>query len=319
MRILANTKNIPHSEWLKLRRKGIGGSDCAAVLGMSDWNSPLGVYMDKIGELDNEISSEAAEWGNLLEDLVAMKFAEETGKKVHRVNQILMHDEYDFLLANIDRKVTGENAILECKTTNAFNKDKWEGDEIPKEYILQVLHYMMVTNTEKAYIACLIGGQRFVWKEVPRDEETIRMMLEGEIRFWNEYVLKKTPPPFSGLDADTEILKQKYPDSEPGQIALPDTYDAKCFRKEELDAEIKRLKSEQELIKQEIAEELKNTEKGITLNYDVFWKLRTRRSFNTETFKSAYPDLYNKYVSTTTYKEMRFKRIKTPRDKQEVA
>ncbi|QTD41950.1 YqaJ viral recombinase family protein [Sporosarcina sp. Te-1] len=50
-------------------------------------------------------------WGNRLE--VAEEFAKRTGKKVRRNNHLLVHPEHDFMLANLDRVVVGERALLE--------------------------------------------------------------------------------------------------------------------------------------------------------------------------------------------------------------
>uniref|UniRef100_UPI00193103D1 YqaJ viral recombinase family protein n=1 Tax=Caenibacillus caldisaponilyticus TaxID=1674942 RepID=UPI00193103D1 len=80
--VLAPTKEMSHDEWLRERRKGIGGSDAAAILGLNKWKSPIQVYMEKIGEIESDVSSEAAYWGHVLEDVVAREFSKRTGKKV---------------------------------------------------------------------------------------------------------------------------------------------------------------------------------------------------------------------------------------------
>src|SRR5699024_1428625 len=135
-----------------------------------------------------QINNEAIHWGNILEDVVADEFARVTGKRVRKRNQTFVHSKYKFMIANIDRDVVGERALLECKTTSAYNADQWEGDNIPPSYMCQIQHYMAVLDYEKAYIAVLIGGQKFVWKEVQRDDEFIELMIEQEKHFWNEHV-----------------------------------------------------------------------------------------------------------------------------------
>jgi len=82
---IANTKLLTRDQWLSLRKIGIGGSDAGAILGVNKWKTPFQVYMDKVEQLDEDDStiSEAAYWGNELEDLVAKEFEKRTGKKVN--------------------------------------------------------------------------------------------------------------------------------------------------------------------------------------------------------------------------------------------
>src|SRR5690606_12206216 len=107
-----------------------------------------------------------------LEDYVAKRFVEATGMKVRRINAILQHSEYPFMLANVDRLIVGKKEGLECKVTNSYAKKEWE-DEIPIYYEIQCHHYMAVTGYKAWWIACLIGNERFVYKRIERDEEVI--------------------------------------------------------------------------------------------------------------------------------------------------
>src|SRR5690625_3499769 len=206
------TLDMSREEWLRERKKGIGGSDASAILGFNPWKSAFELYIDKTSDHVEEIDNEAIHFGNVLEDIVAEEFTRRTGKKVRRRNQMFKHREHPFMLANIDRDVVGERALLECKTTNAFNADAWEGDHIPPAYICQLQHYMAVLDYEKAYIAVLIGGQKFVWKEIERDDEFIEMMIEAEKHFWNEHVLKGIPPEIDGSRSASELLNKMYPE-----------------------------------------------------------------------------------------------------------
>lgn len=110
------------SKWLKMRKAGIGGSEAAAIVGLNPWKSAFQLWMEKTGQVEPEDLSdnEYVYWGNVLEQAVADRFCELTGKKVQR-RGMLQDDEYPYMLASVDRMVVGENAGLECKTTNAFN------------------------------------------------------------------------------------------------------------------------------------------------------------------------------------------------------
>lgn len=218
---LVNTKDMIHADWLEWRRKGIGGSDVAAICGMSRYKSPMAVYLDKIGELSPIEDNPKMLAGRKLEPLTADWFAEDTGMKVWRRNALFQHPKYPFMLANIDRWLPGQNAGLECKNTSEYNRHDWEGAQAPTEYILQCNHYMAVTGAERWFIAVLIGGWDFQWRVIERDEELIRNLITIEHDFWHEHVLAKNPPAFSHQDSD--FLKQAYPESVPREsIELPE-------------------------------------------------------------------------------------------------
>src|SRR5690606_14440419 len=209
----------------------------------------------------DESQSDAAYFGSLLEDLVAKEFEKRTGKKVRRNNFILQHPKYDFIIANIDREVVGENALLECKTASAYYAKEWENDEVPAPYLVQVQHYMGVTGYEKAYIAVLIGGQKFVWKEIERDDELINMIFEAEIDFWNNHVLANVPPALDGSSAAEECLKERYKETDPNKIVnLAFDYKEKLTRYLELKENIKQLETMKKQIENELKNELKDAE-----------------------------------------------------------
>ena len=149
--VLVNTKDMERQEWLEWRRKGIGGSDAAAILGLNPYCSPFDVYLDKIGAKEEQPDNEAMRQGRDFEDYVAMRFTEATGKKVRRRNAVLQHPEYPFILGNIDRLVVGEHAGLECKTTSVLNKAKFNQGEFPDTYYVQCMHYMPVTGLRKVW------------------------------------------------------------------------------------------------------------------------------------------------------------------------
>ena len=82
--ILVSTLNMDRNEWLEYRKRGIGGSDAAAVAGLNPWKSPMAVWLEKTGRVEPEEPGEAAYWGTVLEDVVAKEFSLRTGIKVRR-------------------------------------------------------------------------------------------------------------------------------------------------------------------------------------------------------------------------------------------
>ncbi|MDR1020859.1 MAG: YqaJ viral recombinase family protein [Synergistaceae bacterium] len=204
--------------WLEERRKGIGGSDAAKVLGISKWGGPLSVFMDKTGRSPEREMTEAMEMGVLLEEAVARLFMSRTGFRVARVNGILRHPEHPWMLASVDRRIVGHKSGLECKTAHFMKAAQWEGDGLPDDYYCQTQHYCAVTGWESCWIAALVGGQRFVFKEVPRNDAFIKEMTAREREFWNEYVAKDEPPPAGASDDVSEI----YPEDATGAMLEPE-------------------------------------------------------------------------------------------------
>jgi len=214
---------MTREEWLEARRKGIGGSDAAAVCGLNPYKSPLEVYLEKIGEIDPPEDNEAMYWGRKLEDIVAQEFSERTGLKVRRVNSILQHKEVPFMLANLDRVIVGNDegpGVLECKTSSAFKLKDWE--EVPLMYQLQVYHYLAVTGYKYAYLAVLIGGRIFKTFRLDRDEEIIANLIKIESDFWHNHVLAGVMPEPDGNKTSTELLSKLYPESNAQTIVLED-------------------------------------------------------------------------------------------------
>ena len=191
---------MEREQWIEERRRGIGGSDAAKVMGLSRWGGPFTVYQDKVNGVRTPVDSEAVHFGNVLEDIVAQEFARREGVKVRRRNSMTFSQEHPFMIANIDRELVGEKVGLECKTASAYKSGEWEGDELPDEYYVQVQHYCSVMDWEGCWIACLIGGQRFIYKYVPRNESFIGSMIRMERDFWEGHVLPQNPPPMGMFD-----------------------------------------------------------------------------------------------------------------------
>ena len=298
-------------EWLKERQAGIGGSDVGAILGVNKYKTAFQVYIEKtetISEVKEQ--SEAAYWGDQFEDIVAKEFEKRTGKKVRRDRKHYKNSEYPFMVANIDRKVVGENAILECKTANQYLASEWKDDEIPASYLLQVQHYLAVTGSDLGYIAVLIGGQKFVWKEVPRDEELIKIIVEAEKDFWKK-VQDKTPPALDGSSAAEKYLSEKYKNSEVGKVEeLGFEYKDKLKNFFELKEQKEALEYQIKEIENQVKNDLKDAELGIVPGYSISWKNISSNRLDSKKLKSEYPEVY-KEVS----KEIKSRRFLIKEDK----
>lgn len=192
------------SEWLEQRRTGIGGSDVAAILGLSKYKTPLAVYLEKRGEADPTPDSAVMRWGRYLEPAVRQAYADETGREVRVPTEMLRHPLYPHMLANLDGVAGGAHEplrIFEAKT--ARSADGWGepgSDDIPQPYLLQVQHYMEVTGVQVADVAVLIGGSDFRLYEVPADRELQEMLIDAEAEFWERVQRAEPPEPVSYAD-----------------------------------------------------------------------------------------------------------------------
>lgn len=303
-KILAKTKDMSVEEWRKLRKGSIGGSDAATILGFNNFSSLYTLYADKLNLISDKLDNEVMRIGRDLEEYVALRFTEATGKKVKRDNHMYIHDDYDFISANIDRRIVGENAGLECKTTNLFNKSDFENGEIPLYYYCQCMHYMAVMGFEKMYLAVLILGKAFYWFEIKRDENEIASLINSEIEFWNNYILTKTPPPVDDSQSTANTLKELY--SEGGQAE-------NIYLGTELEilaktqTEIKELKKREEKYKNIIIERLGNNDNGFSEKFIVTYKKQQRSDIDKSRLKKEQPNIYKEYQKTTSLRVMRVK------------
>ena len=305
-KVIADTKDMPKTEWLKHRQAGIGGSDASCIAGLNPWKSAIQLYMDKKEENPKEQKSLRMELGNRLEGLVAELFTEATGLKVRNVNGILKNDKYPFALANIDRAIVGEKAFLECKTTNSYALKEWE-EGVPAHYEIQCLHYMAITGATHCYIAALIGNSDFIWHKIERDQETIDYLMQIEKDFWENNIEKDVVPMPDGSDAYSEYLKKKY-DKSNGQVIelhLLENGVDKLNRYDEIVTDIKALESEKKLIEQEIQFHMEEFEVAKIGDRKVTWKSSSRNTIDSKKLKAEMPDIAQQYMKTSTSRTFR--------------
>lgn len=284
------------SKWLDLRKLGIGGSDASVIVGLNNWKSPFQLWLEKTGKAEPEdiSNNEYVYWGKTLELAVANRFSELTGKKVQR-RGLLQSCEYPFMLASVDRMVIGENAGLECKTANGFAAKAWVDDEVPDAYYCQCQHYMAVTGYDRWYIACLIGGNHFVYKCIERNEEDINALIEAEKKFWH-MVEEDIMPEVDGSKSCTDALANKFKGGLVDRINLPSEAETIVARLDELKTAKKGIEQVIGENENKIREFLGDYEIGLIGDRKITWKSQAGRiTVDTKRLKTDLPDIYNKY------------------------
>lgn len=294
-KLIMSVKDMQNKDaWLKARMSGIGGSDAAVIMGDNPWKSRYALWLEKTGQAEPEdlSNNEFVYWGTVLEEPVAKRFCEVTGKKVRRAG-MMCSDYGSWMLANVDRLVIGEKAGLECKTTNAFSIDQWKGEELPTNYYWQCQHYMMVTGLPVWYIAVLIGGNHFDYKRVPRCDADIAALYEAEEEFWNVNVGQRIAPEIDGSDSTTQALGQAYHGGQEEPVDLPDEAADAVKMLDFLGSKKKECLYSIKEYENRLKEMLGDNEIGLVGNRKVTWKsTKGRITVDRKKLKKNYPDAY---------------------------
>lgn len=298
--IIADTRKMSHQDWLQMRKAGIGGSDCAAAVGLSRWKSPFQLWSEKTERIVPTKGGEALYWGSLMEPILRNEFAKRTNLEVKECPFFLRSKEHKYMLANIDGYVKNEDgsfSVLEIKTANAYAVQDWQ-DGLPIEYFAQIIHYMVVTGMSSAYVAVLLGGNEFRIQKYDRDEEMIQHIVQMEEHFWYEYMLKDTPP--EATAKDNEILGQLYPRSEEKAIEMPTTARDILTDYKKACQDLTLAKDAKEQAEAKLKLMLADAEVGIIDGYKISWKNVSTTRLDSKKVKSLLTEEQLKDCSTTT-------------------
>lgn len=298
----------------KRRWEFVGGSDVAGILGLSNWNTPLSLWALKTQQYEDPfVMTEACEFGIELEDFVAKKFAQRTGKTVTVDETEYTHPEYSYMRAHIDRRVDG-NEVLEAKTCSAYKSGAWDGDEIPEDYHIQLNWYLGIVGDEVGHIACLIGGQKFVYKEIKFNKELFDICVEKVKYFWETFVIPQQPP--MAMSGDKDTLMELFPESRPDDLRalrgedpeLEATVNELALNSVEGKQQMKELEIEiddsQSKLKQIIGDD-SGVETG---QWKCTWLSQGKSKFDIVKMKED--DVYDKYVIKGTTRVLRIKEKK---------
>lgn len=197
------------AEQLDIRRGGIGSSEIAAVCGLSEWASPLTVWLRKRGESTGS-DSLPLRIGSHMEPLIATLYTEQTGDALVNPDTVYQAADRPWQLATPDRLRAADGGIVELK--NAFMGTGWGDvgtDDIPQEYVCQTQWQMDVMGVEFAHVAAIVG-RAFRIYVVRYDAELCLALREAAERFWVDYVLAGVQPPVSANDNDRKWLQERF-------------------------------------------------------------------------------------------------------------
>lgn len=319
--MITKIKTNSHEEWLEERKKSLGGSDVGAVLGMNAYSSPYTVWAEKTGKLPAFEGNEWTRLGNDLEGYVAERFCEASGLKVAKDNHTWRNSKYPHLHANIDRRVVGMKAGMECKLTSELNAKKYVNGEFPDRFYAQCVEYLCVTEFERWFLAVLIYGKgiriyqmtRIPNDEVPEwceasvyvDDAEIEALAKATGDFWNNYVLTNTPPMADGTDSTSESLRIIYPESNGDTVSLI-AFEKDLKQYMTYSSLLDDVKKQKEECANKIKAYMGEAAKGECEGFKVSWTSSVRSTFDVKQFAKDNPHVdltaYFKHTSIRTFK-----------------
>lgn len=280
------------------RKLGIGGSDAAAICGLSKYKTPLQVYYEKTDATYEVEQNEKMYWGNAHEITVLKEYEKRTGRKVLITNVTKIHKDFEFIRGNLDGFIEQENAILECKTTEAYDLSEWGEpgtDEFPDEYILQCAHYSMITGADYVDVAVLIGLSDFRIYKYIKNKNVEDYLLDQEVSFWSNNVLKQIPPdPITIEDVKLRWKNHKADDYAIASQEIEFMFESLKILKET----IKDFEGQKEAVEFQIkkfiqdSEGLKN-DRGKVL---ATWKTQNISRLDINALKIKEPEIYKNYL-----------------------
>lgn len=311
-------KDAINAEWLDFRNKGIGGSDVAAIMGISKYRSPVEVWMEKRGlkEPQDLSDKEAVEWGNRLESIVRDKFAETHPElMVMELPASLVSHNRPWAHANLDGCVKdehGEWGVLEIKTVGKNREKDW-ADGVPDYYLTQVTHYLSVTGWKYAWVVALIGGQHYVEFKVMRDEDDVAMVESAVDTFWNDCVVGGALPQIVGGSTESGALLDLF-GVESSEYVQPENvnhFDTLVHDYQEAKACEKKYAEQAKRIANDIRAMVGSAKGAVSDVYKVTWVKSASTRFDSKRFAAEHPNMAQGYmVSSLADRGLRVSEVK---------
>ena len=335
--VLCDTAGMTNERWLECRMHGpkgdipytVGGSDVAAIFGVSPWITPLELWKIKKGQIktpekENPLQLEMGHW---LEPVAAHFYAKKTGNIVNDDTNLYRHANFKYALANFDRRFVraadGENGILECKSCTYHKAGDWANGAFPLYYEFQLRFYMAVADVNIGAFSAMWGNNPesdMAFPEITRDKAKEDMIFE-KLDYWIWSLENDVPPAMDNIPTKLALdsLARIYGASDPAlpTIDLSRKHEGELrkilalqVQKEECKEEIKRIDEEVEARSVRFAELMQKHEHGVLetttdkILIDFVTKTTTRT--DTKALKKKYPAIYNDVVTTSESRKLKF-------------
>lgn len=301
-------------EQLSKRKEGIGGSDVAAICGLSKRKTPLDIYMDKLGLSEPSEENRFTYFGNVLEPIIRAEYEKKTGNLVSISTEQLNSRIYPWMISNIDGYLNCQgfdyNILTEFKTADAHTLNQWgeEGtDQIPDEYLFQCAHYAIVCSAERVDLAVLIGGNDFRIYTYNRNEKLENKIIKVEERFWHDHVLAKVPPE----PVNSDDLLKLWPDSVSKQVVADSNILQKAYELSRLKQEISNLSKTEDAIKYEIQSFMKDSDTLVDENFNklITYKSQTSKRVDITALREKHPDICKDFLKESSSRVFRLNKM----------
>lgn len=315
------------------RSKFLGGSDAAAVIGLSPWSTPVELWMQKTGRTPREEPTAAKQRmydrGHKLEPFIremVIQRLQDMGLEVEliAVNERYADKVHPFLACEIDfeLRVTGEIEIggklyqldrehmnADAKSVSGFARKKWGVEEntedVPIEYAAQFMHGLGITGRDKCLVAALRSFDDVDIYWTLRDDDTINAMRARCVQFWNDHVLADVPPdPMEFSD-----IKALFPLDNGKAVDATEEIAQKVADLKRVKATIKDLEEQEKLLTFDVGNfisphtTLKYLDKEIAT-----WKAQSTARIDTVAIKEQAPEIAAKFTKTTLSRVLRLKK-----------
>ncbi len=289
------------------RRKYLGGSDIAAVLGLSPWKTPVALWADKIeppGEDKHNVREKSR--GKRWESVVGEMLTEELEANGHTVeivtaNQRYKDEQHPFFACEIDYelRLDGAREITNCelKTVHPFRAKDWGesgSDDLPTHYTAQAMWGLGVTRRSMCIVAPLFGADEIKIFPVLADAETIAAMRERALNFWTAHVMTRIAPDPITLDDMAKLFAKEIDDS---ILDADDELTAKILRLRAVDTDLKARKAEYDSLEFDIQRAMRDAaEIHIGGKSAITWKQRKHAWLDQQGLKSAHAKIHREFM-----------------------
>lgn len=293
--------NAERRQWLAARRTGLGGSEVSTLVGLTRYESPYELWLDKTGQvpLVDDDPSEAAEMGRLLEPVVRDRFSRVFDLHVNLAGTY-RSTQWPWMVANPDG-LCEDGTGYEGKTCSQWAAHHWKDGQTADHAELQAQWGMAVTGLPAWHVAVLIGGQHNEYRRVERDDELIGVLVDVSGRYWRDYVLLRQPPPWDGSDSAVQWLADRYPNADIDTAAEVEPHERDeiaSMREKTAEAE-KTAKADSEALKNRVRALIGDSER-LMCGDNVIATWRNTGQFSEKRFRTEHPDLAAKYTRPVT-------------------
>lgn len=289
-------------EYRQLEKHGLGSSDAAAIMGLTERPSATDVYLRFINGRSHE-DNLYMKAGRAMEPVILEQFQEETGEQLTIEDVIYIHRDFDYLVTKPDAMTV--NGYIEAKlTTHGEDWGEYGSDAVPDYVFCQVQHGMEVTEKDYSLIPVVIMGRwgmEFRLYHVAKSGIIVPQMVEMEKRFWNTNVLQRIPPDPTTL----EDAKKLWPESSAVSVEATVEIQDQLLALKEIKAELKELSTKKEFCEIEVKKFMKDAE-ALRIGNKIMatWKSNNVARVDVTRLKAELPDVAKDFTKEGT--ERRF-------------